>query len=122
MGWVDSVQPYDVDGWNYLTELRKFVNDGLTGDAFINSVSGIVNRGCHNPPCGTGDLDGGPERAENFFKILKALQFSFVDIAATAEPTPLPTPMPVAPLSTPMPVVGTASPISSDISYNCGDG
>lgn len=76
----------------------------------------------HNPPCGTGDLDGGPERAENFFKILKALQFSFVDIAATAEPTPLPTPMPVAPLSTPMPVVGTASPISSDISYNCGNG
>jgi hypothetical protein len=47
--WVDQVQPYDSGGWNYLAELKKFVNDGMTGDAFINSVSGIVNRGCHNP-------------------------------------------------------------------------
>ena len=67
-------------------------------------------------------MDGGPERADNFFKILKALESSFVDIATTAEPTPLPTPMPVAPLPTPMPIIGTASPISSAISYNCGDG
>ena len=53
-----------------------------SGDAFINSVSGIVNRGCHNPPCGTGELDGGPERAENFNKIIKALECAFVEVPA----------------------------------------
>ena len=117
--WVDQVQPYNTGGWNYLAELKHFVDGGMTGDAFINSVSGIVNRGCHNPPCGTGDLDGGPERAENFFRILKALDFSFVDIQKppTDAPTPLPTPWPSK-----MPIVGTASPISSTVSYNCGDG
>ena len=29
------------------SELHKFVDEGLSGDAFINAVSGIVNRGCH---------------------------------------------------------------------------
>ncbi len=47
--WVDQVQPYDSGGWNYLAELKKFVNGGMEGEEFINSVSGIVNRGCHNP-------------------------------------------------------------------------
>lgn len=88
----------------------------MTGDAFINSVSGIVNRGCHNPPCGTGELDGGPERAENFYRILEALEFSFVDVSATAPPveSPSPTPLPTS--------LGTASPVSSTITYNCGNG
>lgn len=36
-----------------------------------NSVSGIVNRGCLNPPCGTGPLDGGVERRDNFKKVLR---------------------------------------------------
>ena len=46
--WVESVQDYNVGGWDYRTELRKFVDGGMTGDDFINGVSGIVNRGCHN--------------------------------------------------------------------------
>lgn len=119
--WVDQVQPYDQGGWNYLSELKKFVNEGMTGDAFINSVSGIVNRGCHNPPCGTGDLDGGPERAENFFRILDALEFSFVDVIVSATAPPAETAAPT-PLPTPMPIVGTASPVASTITYNCGGG
>jgi hypothetical protein len=45
----------------------------MTGNGFIDAVSGIVNRGCHNPPCGTGPLDGGMERADNFKKVLLAL-------------------------------------------------
>ena len=53
-------------------------------------------QGCHNPPCGTGELDGGPERAENFFKILKEMTFAWVDVAppATPPPTRMPTPLP----------------------------
>ena len=32
-----------------MTELHNFVQEGMTGTAFIDAVSGIVNRGCHNP-------------------------------------------------------------------------
>jgi len=70
--WMESVQSYNQGGWDYTTELRKFVEGGMTGTSFIDSVSGIVNRGCHNPPCGTGPVDGGWERAQNFRKVLDA--------------------------------------------------
>jgi hypothetical protein len=69
--WMSSVQDYDQGGWNYDEQLKVFVDGGLHGDAFINSVSGIVNRGCHNPPCSTGPLDGGVERRDNFKKVLR---------------------------------------------------
>jgi hypothetical protein len=45
--------------------------------SFIRSVSGIVNRGCHNPDgvmCGTVTPAGsGEHRAHNFCKVLKAM-------------------------------------------------
>ena len=78
--WINEVQPYERDGWNYIAELHKFVEGGMVGDSFINAVSGIVNRGCHNPPCGTGELDGGPERAQNFREVIDAMKFSFIDV------------------------------------------
>jgi hypothetical protein len=68
--WVESVQSYDVGGWNYITELKKFVDNGMSDTRFIDAVSGIVNRGCHNPPCSTGDVDGKWERSSNFYKVL----------------------------------------------------
>jgi len=71
--WVESLQSYSVDGWDYITELKKFVDNGMLGDQFINAVSGIVNRGCHNPPCATGNVDGGSKRASNFQKVLTEL-------------------------------------------------
>ncbi len=45
---MDQVQPYESGGWNYLDELHKFVDGGMEGEAFINSVSGIVNRVSHS--------------------------------------------------------------------------
>ena len=71
--WMSSVQSYDQGGWSYLAQLRAYVDDGFSGHDFIDAVSGIVNRGCHNPPCGTGPVDGGPERRANFDKVLKAM-------------------------------------------------
>jgi len=68
--WVESLQTYDKDGWNYMDKLHEFVDGGMIDMSFIDAVSGIVNRGCHNPPCGTGPLDGGPERKENFKSVL----------------------------------------------------
>ena len=46
--WIRSLQTYD-DGWNYIDNLKSFVQGGLIDDSFIDAVSGIVNRGCHNP-------------------------------------------------------------------------
>lgn len=68
--WVETVQPYDSQGWNYMDELHKYVDGGMQDDGFVNAVSGIVNRGCHNPPCASGSLHGGPERLNNFNKVL----------------------------------------------------
>lgn len=79
--WIDSVQTYSAGGWVYLKELHKFVDGGKVDTSFIDAVSGIVNRGCHNPPCATGSVDGGPERAENFQKVLDAM-----DVVPTAMP------------------------------------
>jgi hypothetical protein len=96
---MKSVQTYN-SGWDYLTNLKAFVRGGMGDMNFIEAVSGesicchvdrtvpkhiayttismcpgIVNRGCHNPPCanGSGMLDGGYERTENFKKVLKVL-------------------------------------------------
>jgi len=74
--WLNAVQKYEKDGWNYKTKLKAWVDGGmnLADTEFINGASGIVNRGCHNPPnCGTGELHGGPARIKNFEKVLKAM-------------------------------------------------
>ena len=70
--WVEELQSYNVGGWNYITELKKFVDGGMQdGNNFINAVSGIVNRGCHNPPCAAGPVDGESDRSSNFLKVMK---------------------------------------------------
>jgi len=74
--WLNSVQPYSSGGWKYQAELKKWVDGGmnLQDTGFINGASGIVNRGCHNPPnCGTGELHGGASRVANFRKVLTAM-------------------------------------------------
>jgi hypothetical protein len=71
--WIESLQSYDERGWNYMDQLHKYVDEGMSDHSFINAVSGIVNRGCHDPPCGTGPVDGTHERAGNFQKVLSTL-------------------------------------------------
>jgi hypothetical protein len=71
--WVESLQTYNSGGWDYMTELKSFVDNGMTGNSFIDAVSGIVNRGCHNPPCASGGVDGSYERSSNFLQVLSAL-------------------------------------------------
>ena len=71
--WIESLQSYNVGGWDYITELKKYVDDGMADNSFIDAVSGIVNRGCHNPPCAAGPVDGGFERSENFKKVMTTL-------------------------------------------------
>ena len=71
--WVESLQSYDHEGWNYMDGLHAYVDGGMMDSTFIDKVSGIVNRGCHNPPCGTGPVDGAMERASNFQQVLDTL-------------------------------------------------
>lgn len=71
--WMSSVEAYDQDGWRYRDQLRAYVAGGMTDDGFIDAVSGIVNRGCHNPPCATGPVDGADERRQNFHKVLQVM-------------------------------------------------
>jgi len=66
---LNAVQTYDYRGWNYYDELKKFVDGGMKGDAFINGVSSIVNRGRHDSTT----LHAGPERIRNFKTVLRAM-------------------------------------------------
>lgn len=51
--WSDRVQSYaDLDsGWNYSDELKKFVDDGIDDEGFINAVINIVTKKCHDDSC-----------------------------------------------------------------------
>eukprot|EP00955_Chlamydomonas_euryale_P090197 364520-Chlamydomonas_euryale.AAC.5 len=73
--WAQEVQRYDKDGWSYRDQVIEWVFGGMKCPAaspVIAGASGIVNRGCHNPPnCGTGALLKERERAEAFVKVLK---------------------------------------------------
>ncbi|MGB0405129.1 MAG: hypothetical protein ACPGDB_02945, partial [Fusobacterium sp.] len=75
--WINAMQTYsssDYPDWNYETELKKYVNNGLVGDEFINAVSGVVNRGCPDKTCPvSGEVHGLGERKDNFIKVLNAL-------------------------------------------------
>mmetsp|Transcript_12134 Transcript_12134/g.23659 ORF Transcript_12134/g.23659 Transcript_12134/m.23659 type:complete len:730 (+) Transcript_12134:73-2262(+) len=88
--WMKDVQSYNQDGWHYLTELYKFVNGGMTDMGFIDAVSGIVNRGCHNPPCATGEVDGLLDRRGNFQKVLTTFGLPSVPVGSTRPPSTLP--------------------------------
>ncbi|KAL7478358.1 hypothetical protein ACHAW6_004124, partial [Cyclotella cf. meneghiniana] len=109
--WMESVQNYDKDGWHYVTELHKFVNGGMSEMSFIDSVSGIVNRGCHNPPCATGEVDGLLDRRANFESILAALALPSVGIGERP-PSTLP-PFSSSSNVPPVPIPSTATPDAS---------
>ena len=71
--WLQSVQNFDSSGFNYIAELKAFVDGGFSGTSFIDKVSGIVNRGCPALSCPAGSVDGAAERASNFRETLHAL-------------------------------------------------
>lgn len=88
--WTDRIQTYDyetqTEGWNYYRRLKEFVDGGYIDFEFVNEVSAIVNRGCHNPPCRNSapDTNGGygygsqvhlqEDRLDHFKTVLVALE------------------------------------------------
>ena len=110
--WADRVQTYSKDGWNYIDELHKFVDGGYKDFSFVDAVSGVVNIGCHDPPCkGFGNQSVQPhnkrERNEVFQRFLNQLQVAR-NFRPDAVPTPLPTPGPTTVATDAAP--GTLSP------------
>jgi len=96
--WADRIQTYDVDGWNYLEKLKEFTDGGYTDFSFVDAVSGVLNIGCHNPPCkGFGSVPVQPhnkrDRNDTFQRILNAMQVAR-NFRPPKAPTPLPTPEP----------------------------
>jgi len=75
--WLNDVQSYvDKDGWVYMQKLKNWTDAGmnLEDKSYINACSGIVNRGCYNPPCGGNPMEGGAARAANFAKVIQAMK------------------------------------------------
>lgn len=74
--WMNEVQGYNdpAFNWDYYAQLKAYVDGGLKGDAFINAVSGIVNRGCPASTCPvSGAVDGLADRKANFVKVLQIM-------------------------------------------------
>jgi hypothetical protein len=74
--WMNEVQGYHdpAYNWDYYAQLKAYVDGGMKGDAFINAVSGIVNRGCPDSTCPiSGTVDGLADRKANFVKVLQIM-------------------------------------------------
>ena len=54
--------PDSLNTWNYFTELKAYAEAGIKNpgndDRFIAAITGLVNCGCHNPPCAVGSVYG----------------------------------------------------------------
>ena len=50
--WAERIQRYYVPNeWQYRAKLKQFVDNGMADDTFIESVSRILSRGCHESGC-----------------------------------------------------------------------
>jgi hypothetical protein len=61
--WVDQIQSYDQDGFNYMEGLLEFADSGFMDADFIIKTHNIVKFGCHNPPCKNSGCIGSPNCA-----------------------------------------------------------
>jgi hypothetical protein len=85
------VQSYNQGGWGYIPELIKFVDGGMVDDSFIEAISGILIRGCHDDSCG--EVIPSYERTNNFKMILDEV-FDISDLTVKAGRTFTPTAKP----------------------------
>jgi hypothetical protein len=90
--WIYRVQSYDTNDWSYIKALQKFVDNGFVDDqddyySFIDAVSSVFVRDCHQEKCSNVEMTKQVERRNNFYKIMDVLR-------ATEKPTRRPTPRP----------------------------
>ena len=115
--WIDQVQHYNEDGFNYLEELDKYVDDNLDDENFFKLATKIHLFGCHLDSClpkeKVPDMDA---RVRNFEKVLSAFNLQFSSYAKAEPPFktfPGQVPPTKPPKSDEMSKAPTGSPISS---------
>ena len=78
MYWINTVQTYDQDGWSYLEKLKCFTDGSGIDAEFLEQVSRIVTRGCHDQSS-CGYAVSTDERHSKFKKILHYFGVGSVD-------------------------------------------
>ncbi len=97
LDWSGRVETY-VDsntGWSYMEELKKFSDNGMIGDGFIDAVTNIVTKKCHNLDLCADKWGEDPEK--DYFELKRRLDFRNImtnvfNLPLTASPTMSPTP------------------------------
>lgn len=112
--WIEEVQSYNEDGFNYVEQLDKYVGDNLEDPNFFLMVTRIHLFGCHLESCSSEipDMDA---RVRNFEKTLSVLNLQFTSIAK-AEPPFKTFPGQVPPTKPPVVDAATKPPTGSPIS------
>lgn len=99
MYWINTVQTYSQGGWSYLEKLKQFTDEGRIDVNFLEQVSRIVTRGCHDQSS-CGYAVSSDERLAKFNKILHYFAFDGVELVVpfpSKRPTFLPTAKPANP-------------------------
>jgi hypothetical protein len=93
--WAERVQTYtDNQKWAYTDQLVQFVDDGMTDDSFIESVSRVLSFGCHMEGCTNLDVRNAQQRKDNFYLIINDV-FDIPSILESRQrPVPQITPQP----------------------------
>jgi len=99
--WMENVQKYNKNGFNYMDELTRYVNEDLVGTDFFAAVTRIHLLGCHEDGCSDRSITDMDDRLRSFEKVmaLLGLQFGshaeaeppFVAFPGQQQPTPPPT-------------------------------
>jgi len=122
--WMENVQKYDRGGFNYKSELVRYVNGGLTNTEFFDRAANIHVLGCHTTDCSSSrsltDMDARLRAFETVMSLF-GLQFE-----SHAEPEPPFRAFPGQQVPTQAPTVfvyeeaenSTLSPISSPAERN----
>ena len=92
--WIYRVQSYEADSWSYMKALRKFVDNGFVDDdderdPFIDTVSSVFVRDCHDIKCSNLQVTKKDARRFNFYKVMEIMKM-------TDKPTRKPTQNPTA--------------------------
>jgi hypothetical protein len=95
LDWSGRVETYvdSYTGWSYMNELKQFVDNGMIGDDFIDAVTNIVTRNCHNQECAE---DWGTDPDKDYFELNRRIDFrnvmtNVLTLPLTFPPTVTPT-------------------------------
>ena len=84
--WMENVQAYEQDGFDYQEELVRYVNADLANEDFFQKATSVHVLGCHDETTCAGRLVADfPDRLRAFEKVLAAMGLQF---GSHAEPAP----------------------------------